>query len=301
MNFRYSMIAPGRLAATGALVLIANLSTPVATNVYASDQTIRLQQEALLWTTEYEGLIDGRAGDETTSAVKKFQSRIGHAPTGRLTNDEQTQLVDEGLANQRAMGFRQYVDQNAGVSVGIPTALLPAQPTRKSWGSSWYSEKNGIAIDTLRLKDTSLRDLYDKLLSINHRKIAYQRFVDDNWFVIAAFEGDATVYVRANLVHFADQPDEIRGFSIWMSENRPDSYQSIAPAMLSSFRFNSDTRRDVGTPRIVAKDDSAEPRGGNSRPPELLVTSNAKPAAIGTCFNGLGDCPMSIFAFRGGH
>ena len=177
------------------------------------------------------------------------------------------------------------------------------QPNRqeKVGAAVGCSEKNGIAIDTLRLKDTSLRDLYDKFLSINHRRITYQRFVDDNWFVIAAFEGDATVYVRANLVHFADQPDEIRGFSIWMSENRPDSYQSIAPAMLSSFRFNSDTRRDVGTPRIVAKDNSAKSRGGNSQPPELLVTPNTKPAAIGSCFNGLGDCPMSIFAFRGGH
>src|SRR5262245_21340514 len=125
MDFRYRIIALGRLATTAALASIAFLFTSVAASVYASDQ-VRLQQEALLWTTDYEGLIDGRTGDETTSAIKKFQSRIGHVPTGRLTNDEQTRLVNEGFANQRAMGFRQYVDQNAGVSVGIPTGLLPA-------------------------------------------------------------------------------------------------------------------------------------------------------------------------------
>lgn len=269
-------------------------------------QGIRIQQEALIWTTDYEGLIDGKNGDETIKAIKKFQARIGHSATGNLTDEELISLVKEGFKNRDAVKFEQFTDASAGVSVGIPKGLVPTS-IAKDWGSSWSSKKNGIAIDTLRLKDLSLRDLYDKLLRINSRTIAYQRFVDDDWFVIAAFEKDAAIYVRANLVRVSGQPDEIRGFSIWMDGKRPLSYQSIAPAMLSSFRSNTDRTKDVSSLEIGGGDatilkDYKKFDYGYRKPPETvgpIVTPNSKPIALDkSCFNGLGNCPISIFAFR---
>jgi hypothetical protein len=305
---KYRWLRSQRLLFSGSAVLwmstVLFWTSPVFSDV-PTEQGIRIQQEALIWTTDYEGLIDGKPGDETIKAIKKFQSRLGHPTTGSLSDDELVQLIKLGFAKRDAIEFQQITDRTAGVSVGIPTGLLPS-PSAKDWGSSWYSKRNGIAIDTLRLKDVSLRDLYDKLLRINNRTITYQRFIDDSWFVIAAFEGDAAIYVRANLVHVSGLPDEIRGFSIWMSGRRPADYQSIAPAMLSSFRFNTDSTRDVTTlPRggidgATLRDFKSNDYGYRkpSEPPVPIVTPNTKPVAIGSCFNGLGDCPMSIFAFK---
>lgn len=292
-------------AAVGLCIL--SCSPLLAATDAPTEQGIRIQQEALIWTTDYEGLIDGRSGDETVKAIKKFQTRSGHSQTGTLTDDELVRLIKEGFAKRDAVDFKQHTDRTAAVSVGIPQKLLP-NPVEKSWGKSWYSKQNGIAIDTLRIKDVSLRDLYDKLLKINNRTIAYQRFVDDNWFVIAAFEKGAAIYVRANLVRAAGQSDEIRGFSIWMSEKRPPEYQSIAPAMLSSFRSNTDSTRDVsnisqgGINNETIKDIKKFDYGyrKSQAPPVPIVAPNTKPVAIGSCFNGLGDCPVSIFAFQGG-
>jgi hypothetical protein len=293
-------------AAAGALWIVSPyplLAVPDA----LTEQGVRIQQEALIWTTDYEGLIDGKSGDATIGAIKKFQARLGHPQTGILSDDELVRLIKDGFAKRDAFEFRQLTDTKAGVSVGIPKKLLP-NPVEKDWGKSWYSKQNGIAIDTLRLKDVSLRDLYEKLLKINDRTVAYQRFVDDNWFVIAAFEKNAAIYVRANLVRTSGQPDEIRGFSVWMSEKRPPDYQSIAPAMLSSFRFNTDGTRDVssipqgGVNEATIKDYKKNDYGYRKlvEPPVPIVTPNNKPAALGNCFNGLGDCPVSIFAFQGG-
>jgi hypothetical protein len=285
---------------------ICSFSPPLASADVATEQGVRIQQEALIWTTDYEGLIDGKNGDETIRAVKKFQTRLGHSPSGALSDDEIVSLIKEGFAKRDAVGFKQLTDATAGVSVGIPQKLLPGS-TEKNWGKSWYSKQNGIAVDTLRLKDVSLRDLYDKFLKINNRTIAYQRFVEDSWFVVAAFEGQAAIYVRANLVRVSGQPDEIRGFSIWMSEKRPPDYQSIAPAMLSSFRFNTDHTRDVstlpqgGVDNTTIKEYKKNDYGYRKpvEPPVPIVPRNDKPVALGSCFNGLGDCPISIFAFQG--
>ena len=43
-------------------------------------------QEMLVWTGDYDGMIDGQFGDGTRQAIRSFQSRMGHAPTGSLTD-----------------------------------------------------------------------------------------------------------------------------------------------------------------------------------------------------------------------
>lgn len=266
-----------------------------------TEKGIRVQQEALIWTTDYEGLIDGKMGDETVKAVKRFQARLGNAQTGTLTEAELEKLVKQGFAKRASVGFKQYTDHKAGVSVGIPENLLPS-PRDVPWGRSWYNRQNGLAIDTLRFKnDVTLRDLYEKLSKINNRTVAYQRYVDNAWFVIAAFEKEAAIYVRAEIVRIAGQPDEIRGFSIWMSKQRPDSYQSIAPAMLSSFRSNTDPTRDVspnvssGGPFVPVRPGPNLPR--NDPPPKIEpISTNGQPSSATPCYKGLGDCPTVLTA-----
>ncbi len=38
-----------------------------------TESQIRVQQEMLIWTTDYEGLIDGKVGPETQKAINKFK------------------------------------------------------------------------------------------------------------------------------------------------------------------------------------------------------------------------------------
>lgn len=283
----------------------------------ATEEGARIQQEALIWTTDYEGLIDGHIGDATIAAIKKYQARSGIPASGTLTDSEIVELVKQGFAKRDSIKFQQYTDKKAGISVGIPLGLVPDGPTDKAWGKSWYSRANGIAIDTLRFaSDVSLRELYDKFLTVNNRTVPYSRFVDGGWFVISAFEGDAAVYVRANLVHIPGRPDEIRGFSVWMSGNRPSWYQSIAPAMLSSFRTNTDPSHDVLSLAAVARTGPAGGEKYTPPPPSTgstikilplpkdplqvgpIATQDNKPPSVGNCFHGLGDCPMTVFALR---
>jgi len=256
-----------------------------------NDFETRKIQEALIWTTHYDGLVDGKMGKRTTEAIGKFQTEVGHAATGNLSSNEHLQLLKLGTEKRAATGFAQFTDHAAGVSVGIPHALLSG-PKPTKLGKSWYNREAGLAIDTLRLdSDISFNDLFVKLKTMNSRRVSYERYVDNDWFVIAAFEGDAAVYVRANLVSRADQKPEIRGFSVWMSKNRPSSYQAIPPAMLSSFRWNTDTRNDASTnvPIVPAKSEQPPVLVVNP-PPRAIATTTGSPSSAKNCLNGLGDC-----------
>jgi hypothetical protein len=263
------------------------------------DGQIRLQQEMLIWTTDYEGLIDGKVGPETIKAINRFQSRIGHPATGNLTQEETKALVKLGSSKRDRAGFKQIVDNDAGVTVGIPKNLVSAS-TRTKWGNQWYGKAAGLAIDTLRFGgDVSLDQLFDRLRSINNRKVAYERKVSNEWFVIAAYENDAAVYVRADTVVLPNQQSEIRGFSIWMSKDRPPDYEALPSAMLSSFSSN----HSAAPPSITTTG------SGNSSNPTLYPTPRLNPlptepiatvrpaSSIGECYRGLGDCP-TMLTFR---
>jgi hypothetical protein len=178
------------------------------------------------------------------------------------------------------------------VFVGVPLALV-SSPTRTKWGQHWYGKQAGLAIDTLRFgSEVSLRDLYDKLLSINNRTITYQRFVDNRWFVISAFEGNAAVYVRADVVTLGDRQTEIRGFSIWMSKDRPQEYQALAPAMTSSFKSTENYGGNLPPVTDTKRELQLKPN------PPPIPTNGGAPANLDDCFRGLGPsyCPQVLSA-----
>jgi hypothetical protein len=129
--------------------------------------------------------------------------------------------------------------------------------------------------------------------------------VDDQWFVVAAFEGEAAVYVRADVVPLPNQPSEIRGFSIWMSKHRPRDYDAIPPAMLSSFRSNTGTTpprypdSTVGGPGVGPPVPHTVPAKlpRNAPPAGQPIRTDGAAASIGECYRGLGQCPP-VLTFR---
>jgi hypothetical protein len=292
------------------LVLILGVAPRSLAQAAPTSQILK-QQEMLIWTTDYEGTVDGIIGPETIKAIQQFQTRLGNPPTGQLTQAEETILNQQGTAAKRRAGFRQIVDDVAGVSVGIPLNFVVGPPRSTKWGKHWEGQQDGLAIDTLRFSgDVSLRQLYDRLTTINNRTVAYQRFVDNEWFVIAAFEDSAAVYVKVEVVPLADQQSEMRGFSIWMSRNRPTEYQAIPPAMLSTFTtVNPDVRISTPAPQpnVPAAASPAPPPPPRQTPAQAnvpVVTLPPNPAPIQTtgvavsiadCYNGLGPrCPKIL-------
>ena len=59
----------------------------------------------LIWTTDYEGLIDGKVGPETQKAINKFQAQLGRPVTGTLTQDETKALVKQGSSKKDRRGI----------------------------------------------------------------------------------------------------------------------------------------------------------------------------------------------------
>jgi peptidoglycan hydrolase-like protein with peptidoglycan-binding domain len=141
-------IARNRRSPLGLGLVITLASCVVAGSALCEPEIrIREYQEMLIWTGDYDGMVDGQLGAGTTQAIRKFQVRIGHSPTGTLGPQELLRLRREGAAQKQKVGFSQVKDKNAGVSVGIPQTIVSRQ-MKKSWGSNWSAQDDRVNIDT---------------------------------------------------------------------------------------------------------------------------------------------------------
>jgi peptidoglycan hydrolase-like protein with peptidoglycan-binding domain len=265
------------------------LATSVALLVLSAAQALALSagkvqtyQEMLIWTGDYDGMIDGNLGAGTLQAIRRFQERNHREPSGDLTDKEAALLLQQGRSRKQAVGFGPYRDIDAGVTIGIPSRLV-ASPTKSKWGTSWAASDDRINIDTLHVTGRTLRELFDKLIGFKNRHVTYSVFRGD-WFVLIGVDVDgALVYVRA-----AADPtgDGVRGFSVRIAKKWRDEFGHIPIAMSSSF----------GTFSQPVADDQAQqqpklpPQMQPNRPPKEV----AQPASIIPCFNGLGDCPAGF-------
>jgi len=262
-----------------ALVAIGFGLTVDAATAQSSGQ-LQLYQEMLVWTGDYDGMIDGKLGDGTIGAIRSFQSRLGHVPTGSLSEQEKFILIRQGSANKQAVGFTIYRDEDTGVAVGIPGQLV-SRPQKSKWGTSWAARDDRINIDTLHVTGMTLRELFDKLSSFRNRRVDYSVLRDD-WFVISGVDVDgAAVYVRAA----ADAAgDDIRGFSVRITRDWREQLGAIPVAMSSSFEVLPHAVANVpATPTVPRLPPNPLPD-----PPQRVAKD------INPCFNGLGNCPVAF-------
>ena len=248
---------------------------------------IREYQDMLIWTGDYDGMIDGTAGSGTSQAIKSFQKRLGHQPSGELTGSELALLRKTGKDNKALVGFAQVDDHVTGVSVGMPLKLVSG-PIKKRWGQSWSAADDSIDVDTFRYNGETLQQVCNRITHFRGRQVSYSR-TTDNWCVIGGTDSDgAAIYVRAVAQNSNEKGalPEIRGFSVRIVADAADRLASVPIAMSSSFSLTG-----LG-PKITSP----------NRPPDLLKTPTAEiktpksfepPEAI-KCFNGLGNCAPSL-------
>ena len=100
-------------------------------------------QNDLVWTGDYNGLINGEFGERAIAAVKAFQKRNGGKETGVLNQPERAALAAAAKPKQEAVGWRMVRISSTGARIGIPAKLMPN--TQVSGGiSKWTSSRGEV-------------------------------------------------------------------------------------------------------------------------------------------------------------
>ena len=97
-------------------------------------------QNDLVWTGDYNGLVNGEFGERAIAAVKAFQKRNGGKETGVLNQPERAALAAAAKPKQDAVGWR-IVEDRSDRRAPRHSGQADAATRRSSGGTRWASAR----------------------------------------------------------------------------------------------------------------------------------------------------------------
>ena len=193
------------------------------------DERVAIQSD-LIWTSDYNGLLNGEFSERLAEAVKSFQKRQNNKPTGLLTPQERTALSAASRPRRTEVGWRLVEDPTTGGRVGLPGAFA-TQSGPGATGTIWSSAQGQLRVETFRITTgATLEGVFEQQKKEPPgRRVGYNVLRPDV-FVISGTQGLKKFYVRA-----FGRNNEIRGITILYDQAMEGSMDPIVVAMASAF------------------------------------------------------------------
>lgn len=246
-------------------------------------------QAALQWDGFYQGGIDGAFGPGTRNSMAAWQAAQGHAATGILTSVQRRALVDGYRDEQAALGLRVLVEDEAGIEVPYPSALVEFE----RYGPPFvhFRERNGSGFRLLLISEpgdrTTLSALFDLMQTLEIVPVDGERRLDGDRFTIAGRNAGVASYTEARLAGGL-----IKGFTLVWKPSDADRAARVVDAMKAGFRPIGDRALDPGLGQPLAVDRADLVSGLEVRRPALSRTGFWLDAngLVATTAEAVADC-----------
>ncbi len=260
----------------------------------------RAIQDALIWTGDYKGVVDGGFGRGTRAAMVAYARRAGLPDDGAIDAKVRAALVATATAAKAAAGFASVHDTRSGVTLSLPLKTLIKRTDTKT-GSRWTSADGLVSVETSQSNesDADLPSLFDKLKdSTPARKVTYKLLKPD--FLVVSGEAGKTAYYTRLARGAAGGVNVLRGYNISYPLGAK-ALENISVAVANSFYpfAGSTTVAPVATaPAPSAAAAPAPPPP--SAPPIARPTIVASAVAIGPdrAMSVVGACVNPTIAGR---
>ena len=253
-----SDVMPGAEGAAGGSVLVAQ-TAPAAEETEAEqpaavaepetsdprpvkpvfDRSERLSaQFALAWFGDYRGPIDGIFGRGTRAAVQAFQRRNGIDSTGQLTPGQFDLLIQQHNAEIEETGFRTVEHEPAGISVGIPTAMVEFARTEVPFIYYDPTPGNRLQLFLISMPGSriTLEALYSLFQGFEFMPEGGDRSLGQNRFSLQAANEQITAYADVRLLEH-----RVKGFLLLWHPDFDPLMTRISRSMSTGFEESSDS------------------------------------------------------------
>jgi hypothetical protein len=201
-------------------------------------------QSDLVWSGDYNGIINGDFGDRSIAAVKAFQKKSKSKETGILTPDERALLAASVRVQREQVGWTLVEDEALpGARLGIP-AKFAVKSERGTSGSRWFSARGEIQIETFREKmgGAQLSTLFEEMKKTPAGRRVEYNTINADFFVLSGLQGLKKFYVRVQL-----KDNEARGMTILYDQAMDGIMEPVVVAMSSAFApFGGETAAAAG-------------------------------------------------------
>lgn len=173
----------------------------------------KLLQTALQWEGFYDSAIDGAFGRGTRGAMANYQTAMGYDETGILTTKQRRELLKSYNAILAGIGMAPIVEQEAGIEINIPTALVAFEKYEPPFVHFNSKDDSGVRVLLIsQIGDKStLFGLYDIMQTLAIVPTEGERNRRDNSFTLTGQDANIQSYTYAAL-----KGGMVKGFTlIW--------------------------------------------------------------------------------------
>lgn len=195
----------------------------------------RAIQDALVWTGDYKGNVDGSFGRGTRDAIVAYARRSKLPTDGTLDQKAKAALVAAADKARNAQAFRKIVDTRSGIAIGLPTKAMSRKTDTKT-GTTWSTTDGAAAVDTFQNAeaDSDLPRLFEILRGdAPGRKVTY-RVLRPDFLVVTGEEGDRVFYTRAAR-GMANGVATVRGYTLSYARRLRPTYDVLSIAIANAF------------------------------------------------------------------
>jgi hypothetical protein len=196
-----------------------------------SDSGRKAVQEALIWSGDYSGIVDGSFGRRTYDAIVAFEKRSKLKADGIIEAKEREALDAAAQKARQAVQFRTFTDPRNGLKVGMPGKILDKTTATKT-GTQLASADGSASLETLSFieADANLADLFEKTKAESAgRKVTY-KLLQGDFFVVSGEDQGRQFYTRVG-----KGQQGLRGFTFSYRANRKAELDRVTIAMANAF------------------------------------------------------------------
>ena len=185
----------------------------------------------LAWSGDYNGLINGEAGDKTTAAIKAFQRNRKFKETGVLNTQERALLAAAAKAKQTQVGWSMVDDAVTGARIGLPTKQVPNKRESRT-GTRWSSAQGQIQVETFKIREpgTTLAAVYEQQKKEPSTRKLEVNLLRPDFFILSGMQNLKRFYVRAEI-----KDGEVRGMTVLYDQATAPIMDPVAVVMSSTF------------------------------------------------------------------
>ena len=245
----------------------------------------RAIQEALIWTGDYKGAVDGGYGRGTRTAMIAYARRMGMPDEGLLDTRARATLLAAANGAKAATGFAATPDPKSGASLALPSKILTRRIDTKT-GSRWLSGDGAMVMETwlLREQEANLPALFDQLKDSNASRRVTYKVLRPDFLVVTAELAGSDQYIRFARGVVEGAP-VLRGYSIVY----PKNLENVAMAVANGFDpFPAPTPVQPAAPVVqIAPQPLAPPAPPRMalRATAVVVQADMAVSVIGACNN----------------
>jgi hypothetical protein len=194
----------------------------------------RAVQDALVWTGDYKGSIDGVLGRGGTAALAAYAKRAKIAPEAVLADARRKQLLSEAQKLRAAARFASVQDARGGALVGFPAAIF-TRKTDMPNGTRWTNAAGSTSLETFQEANTELQGFYERLRApLPGRKVTYGILRSD-FFVVSGEDQRGMFYTRAARGE-VNGKSVTRGYTLVYARDLQSSFDVFSIAISNGFQ-----------------------------------------------------------------